>query len=341
MNANEDSTIEPKAEADGAAPAEPPVSRGPGSCAFEPAACGTCLRAIGTGGGGRAGRGAEADDRASIRPVSRCCPGRKAPSQPTSAAGAEAGAAAGGSIRSAWPPSIAAVGFVSVSLFAGYDHLRQHALIAARTQDNQELVKSFAAIKTRIDAIESARSQEQTAELHKTLAEIKPRRASAQGANAAMTQLAQRVDKLEKDQSAAVSTNSATSSNRRASNRYAEIVARLEKLEKKPATVAVAQPTPPQPAPSAVVQPTPSPRRLAVSNETTGSIEKPKPLLRGYALDDVRGNVAFLESRDGPFTVSPGDVLPGAGRVLKIERHGPNWVVVTSQGVIASPDDAY
>jgi hypothetical protein len=228
---------------------------------------------------------------------------------------------------------LAAAGFVAVSLFAGYDHFHQTAMVAAKAQENQDIVKTVATLKTRIEAVEAARSQEQTAELHKTLAEVKAATQSAQGVGASVGQLAQRVDKLEKDENARLD-KLGEKLEQTAANRNAEIIARLEKLEKRPATVALAQPAPPPAAP----KPTATP---AVSNDITGSIEKPKPLLRSYVLNEVRGNVAFLESREGPLTAAPGDVLPGAGRVLRIERHGSNWVVVTSQGVIAAPDEPY
>ena len=34
--------------------------------------------------------------------------------------------------------------------------------------------------------------------------------------------------------------------------------------------------------------------------------------------------------------VSPGDILPGVGRVEGVERHGREWVVVTRQGLVTS-----
>ncbi|MDB5508139.1 MAG: hypothetical protein JWL93_608 [Hyphomicrobiales bacterium] len=54
----------------------------------------------------------------------------------------------------------------------------------------------------------------------------------------------------------------------------------------------------------------------------------------GYVLRRVTGGIAFVESRDGLRTVELGHVLPGAGRVTKIEKRAQGWVVVTSRGVI-------
>lgn len=56
----------------------------------------------------------------------------------------------------------------------------------------------------------------------------------------------------------------------------------------------------------------------------------------GYVLRRVTGGIAFVESRDGLRGVEPGHVLPGAGRVTKIEKRAQGWVVVTSRGVIDS-----
>jgi hypothetical protein len=56
----------------------------------------------------------------------------------------------------------------------------------------------------------------------------------------------------------------------------------------------------------------------------------------GYVLRRVTGGTAFVESRDGLRSVELGHVLPGAGRVTKIEKRAQGWVVVTSRGVIDS-----
>ena len=62
-------------------------------------------------------------------------------------------------------------------------------------------------------------------------------------------------------------------------------------------------------------------------------------MLHGYTLEDIRDGMALIEGHEGSFTVAPGDTIPGAGRVLRIERHGRDWMVVTSLGVIMTPTD--
>ena len=72
--------------------------------------------------------------------------------------------------------------------------------------------------------------------------------------------------------------------------------------------------------------------------ETTASIERPRPLLRGYIVLDARSDVALIGGRFGEQEVRRGDFLPGAGRVERIEFKGGRWTVLTSEGLIASAD---
>ena len=73
----------------------------------------------------------------------------------------------------------------------------------------------------------------------------------------------------------------------------------------------------------------------SVPNETARS-ENPGPLLRDYSVENVRDGIAVVDHRYGPQEVAPGDSIPGAGRVLRMEKRGGDWFVVTSRGVIAS-----
>ena len=65
-----------------------------------------------------------------------------------------------------------------------------------------------------------------------------------------------------------------------------------------------------------------------------------KPSVRPAVLDnwivrDVYSGIALVEGRSGSVReVVPGEVLPGAGEVRAIERHGRGWIVVTSRGII-------
>ncbi|MBV8662442.1 MAG: hypothetical protein JO107_05020 [Hyphomicrobiales bacterium] len=225
-----------------------------------------------------------------------------------------------------------------------YDHARQAGLLAGKAQESADLAQSVKSLKERLDAVEATRSRDESADFRKIAAEIKGQRDAAHDLSGALTQLTARVDRVDHDQSARLD-KLADRIDHDASARMADLAARIDKLEKRPvAVVAAAAPPPaptPAPKPAAVQSPTPAPAakpETLVSNETTGSIDKSHQTLRNYWLLDVQGNYALVGGRDGPQQVTAGDFLPGAGRVLRIERHGRDWVLVTSGGQIASND---
>ena len=136
-----------------------------------------------------------------------------------------------------------------------------------------------------------------------------------------MAQLSQRVDKLDHEASA------------RADKLTAGLSTRMDKLEQKI--------TAPPPAPPQTAQAKPPPIRPKFDNvamDRTSSIERPRPLLRGYVVLDARDDIALVGGRYGEREVRQGDYLPGAGRVERIELGGNGWIVTTSTGLIASAD---
>ena len=99
-------------------------------------------------------------------------------------------------------------------------------------------------------------------------------------------------------------------------------------------------PAPPPPAPAKS-----APARASRADDGKSASAAPPPRSEheripstGYVLRGVRHGLAMLENRDGVQEVAPGDLLPGAGRVERIERRDGGWVVVTSQGVIDQID---
>ena len=133
-----------------------------------------------------------------------------------------------------------------------------------------------------------------------------------------------RLDKLEKRAAVAAAPAS----------ELADITTRLNKLEKRTAV-----PAPSSAKPLASAPPKQSSlmagEEPSASNETARP-DNPGPLLREYSVENVRDGVAVVDSRYGPQEVARGDFIPGAGRVLRIEKRGGDWVVLTSRGVIAS-----
>jgi hypothetical protein len=215
--------------------------------------------------------------------------------------------------------SLAAVVLIGAAAAASHVHaLRIAAADEAMAAANASRLDAMSA---RMEALEASRSRDEIAGLKKLLAEIKAGAASARDVGGAVGQLTARVDRLEKDQSARLE-KLGDRIDKDSAARLAEVTARLDKLEAK-ATVAAA---PAKPA-------------AGVSYETTGAIDKPKPRLRGLYLAEVHNGYAMIDSPGGEFAVAPGDTIPGGGRVLRIERHGRDWVVVTTTGQIAASTD--
>jgi hypothetical protein len=114
----------------------------------------------------------------------------------------------------------------------------------------------------------------------------------------------------------------------------AGLTTRLNKLEKRAAVggASSANPLPPAAPKQSLLVARAEP---SAPNETARS-DNPGPLLRDYSVEGARDGIAVVDSRSGPQEVAPGDFIPGAGRVLRIEKRGGDWFVLTSRGVIAS-----
>jgi hypothetical protein len=56
--------------------------------------------------------------------------------------------------------------------------------------------------------------------------------------------------------------------------------------------------------------------------------------IEGWTIREVFGGTAVLAGPDGIRKVSPGDTVPGVGRIESIVRWGKRWVVTTSRGMI-------
>jgi hypothetical protein len=230
-----------------------------------------------------------------------------------------------------WASSLAA----GLALIAGvaaaslYERARETDLLAAKSEETRGLAQTVTALKDRIDAIEAARSRDQSADMRKIAAEMKGESAGARELSANLAQTNARIDKLERDHGARLDKLADRFDHETAgkladlSGKLTDVSGRLDKLEKRPLAAAPVAPAP-------QIKPVPA---ATVSNETTGSIDRPK--LRGYWLVEADEGYAVIDGRDGPQQVAPGDVLPGIGRVQRIERRGRDWVVVTSAGVIA------
>jgi hypothetical protein len=219
------------------------------------------------------------------------------------------------------------------------DHRHEAGLLAAHEHQTEALARTVDALNARLSTIESTKSHDELVELRRSVGEIKSVSASSHELSAALAQLSQRVERLDREAAAKVD-KLGERFDRDTSAQAAELTARIEKLEKK--TIAVAAPAAPSPPATTSLQakqPAGPPKfGPNVSMETTGSIERPRPLLRRYVVLGAREDVALVEGRDGERAVRPGDVLPGAGRVERIERSGDGWVVLTDQGLIPAAE---
>jgi hypothetical protein len=236
----------------------------------------------------------------------------------------------------AWAAAIAAAGVLAGGALWAFDvHRSQARLLAEQAHENQALAKMLDALTARLGAMEIVKPNE-LVELRRSVGEIRASVVSSRDLGGAIAQLAQRVEKLDREESAKLDKLNERVE-REANAQAAEVAARIEKLEKK--VVASAAPAPANPPSPPQKQPPPK-IGPNVSMETTGSIDRPRPVLRGYIILGARADVALVEGRDGERAVRPGDFLPGAGRVERIAREGGAWAVVTEQGLIRAADPA-
>ena len=232
-------------------------------------------------------------------------------------------------------------GVVLVGAAAAAAHIHAWRMTRAEEAQARALAHRLDGMTTRLDSLDTNRARDDLANLKKVLAEIRAGAASARDVGGAVAQLGQRVEKLEKDQSARLD-KLGDRIDHESATRLGEVTARLDRLEAKAATsvaTAAAAASPPlKAAATPPAKPEPAKAEPGVSNETTASIDKPRPRLRGFFVAEIHNGYAMIDSPQGEFAVAPGDIVPGGGRVLRIERHGRDWVVVTTQGQIVASD---
>jgi hypothetical protein len=238
---------------------------------------------------------------------------------------------------------------------------QQNDYLVSQSAETQNLAETVKALKAKIAALDAAKHDE-IGELRKSVAELKSGLAAQHEAGSSVAQLSARFDRLEHEQGARIDKlgeridHDAATHNAEVAARLEKIeklgervdhdatihdsdfTARLEKLEKKaaaPAVVATLPPAPAAPAAALPKQPALLPAPAAgISKETTGSIAPPRGPIRGWTVREVHDGMAVVEGPAGFREIGPGDVLPGAGRVERIERRGRDWAVVTNQGYI-------
>jgi len=232
--------------------------------------------------------------------------------------------------------TVAAIGLIATA--ALHERSGQAQSLAAQNTEYESLAATLRSMKVRVEALETAKPRDDLGEVRRAIAEMKASVAGARDTAASVAQLAARFDKSQRDQDARIAKLTEKLDHDSAA-RNTEIVARLDKLEKKPAAVAAeTSPTTVAPAPGpttlakqAALLPGSAP---AISRETTGAIARPRPVLHDWFVSDIDGDTAMIDGRYGEREVSVGDMIPGAGRVERIERRGGDWAVVTNAGTI-------
>ncbi len=199
---------------------------------------------------------------------------------------------------------------------------------------DQDSLSRFADIAGRLDKLEQkaaapAPPASQLADITTRLDKLEKSAGLAAASASQIADIATRLDKLEKRAAGAATPAS----------EVAASGTRLDKTGMRPASAAAGSATPLVPA--MPKQSTLTARAEPLAPNARAKPDDARPLLREYSVEYVQGGIAIVYSRYGSRQVAPGDMIPGAGRVLRIERRGGNWVVLTSLGVIAGGPAPY
>jgi hypothetical protein len=209
----------------------------------------------------------------------------------------------------------------------GEDRSAMRDLNAALTQLTGRLDQIEHEYGARLDKLSERVDQDSSsrfADIAARLDKLEKRAASPATPASESADVVARLDKLEKRAAVAAAPAS----------EIAGLTTRLNKLEKRTAVAGASSANPLPPA--APKQSSLMARAEPSAPNETGRSESPGPLLGDYSVENVRDGIAVVDGRDGPQEVAPGDSIPGAGRVLRIEKRGGDWFVLTSRGVIAS-----
>ncbi len=193
----------------------------------------------------------------------------------------------------------------------------------------------------RMERAELARAvQKMAGDIHALQASMENLRAEQSQAaktSSSFDGLSARLDAVRSETSAAISAMAAKVERvqREPEAKLSQVIDRLDRLERKiTAGASAAGAAPPQ-------------KRAQIAGdaaniplENADGSRKPH-LITNWVVRDVYGGIALLEGARGTIEVTPGEIIPGAGRVKSIERRGPGWIVITSQGLVDSARDVF
>ncbi len=108
------------------------------------------------------------------------------------------------SSRFRWAAAAALAVVVSVVGALFFEDRQQAQAVAERATETESLAHTLKSLKVRLDAIDTTVSSADLADLRRSIGEIKSTVVSAREVSGALAQLSQRVDKLDRDESAKV-----------------------------------------------------------------------------------------------------------------------------------------
>ncbi len=189
---------------------------------------------------------------------------------------------------------------------------------AEMLRKTQKMVEDISALKSNVDALRASVAQEQasTKDQHGVEKSVDALKAKIDSVKAetsgALAELSSKVDRLQRDPT------------------LKQVADRLDRIEKQTATAV------PTGSVDPMVKAATQNRNQAAQAKTAPSIDPPKrlALITDWVVRDVYDGVALVENARGSIEVALGDAIPGAGTVRAIERRGGGWIVITTRGVV-------
>jgi hypothetical protein len=174
------------------------------------------------------------------------------------------------------------------------------------------LERSVEALKTKLDQMQLS-SEGLTEDLR---AEVDRYRATVERNQAELTskltQLLERVERIEQQRGAAP----------------------VAAVGPKPEQVAAVAPPVPPPSPIQRSAPQVDSKPTPTSSSAPQELRREPSVVKQWTVREVLNGMALLDGPRGLIGVSPGQTVPGVGRVESIVRQGGRWIVATSSGVI-------
>ena len=217
---------------------------------------------------------------------------------------------------------------VSVNLAAALPWKRDVAMASTQSREIARLKEELRSVRAQVDNLKSSPDQARQAQ------ELRSLRASLESVKEGLTAV--------RGDTAAAIAQVASAQPAKGTDRIEKIAERLDRLEKHLAdatpVATVPKPEPAKQASQPDSHALPTPADIAAAGQ---KVEIRPKVIQNYVLREVADGVALIEGPDGLREVWPGRGIPGAGKVVALERQAGKWVVITSEGVIEYRRDAH